>query len=232
MLDKPTSEDPFATGLKCLCGTENCKIELRVVDMEDNVKLQIFNSKDIDSVTINKYELIKVLKLSGRKQKNSNYIKIMSLIPKDRTVLDLGCGNGQSFIGANFPALVGVDIWKKKFYMPEYDVVYIHDIREINKLFPEKTYDVITCIDTIEHLEKEEGFKLIDDAERIALNKVIFFTPRKWSENKDHTENPEYWSYGNKHNYHKSHWTEKDFTDRGYEIIPNKNYILAQKVMK
>ena len=26
--------------------------------------------------------------------------------------------------------------------------------------------------------------------------------------------------------------TEKDFTDRGYEIIPKMNYILAQKVMK
>ena len=226
-------DDKFASSLKCLCGAKGCEIELRVVDLGDGkVKLQIFNSKEIDSIIINKSELIKVLNIAGRKQTNPHYIHILSLIPKDRTILDLGCGNGQPFIGTNFPTLVGVDLWKKKFDMPEYDEVYFHDIREISKLFPEKPFDVVTCIDTIEHLTKEEGFKLIEDAEKLALNKVIFFTPKKWSENKEAVENPKYWSYGNLANYHKSHWTEKDFTDRGYEIILKQNYILAQKVMK
>ena len=227
-----TSEDKIANSLKCLCGAEECKIELRVVDFEDKVKLQIFNSKEIDSIMVNKLELIKVLQLAGRKQNNPHYIHIMSLIPKDRTILDLGCGNGQPFIGVNFPVLVGVDVWKKKFDMPEYSDVFIHDIKEINKLFPEKSYDVITCIDTIEHLEKEDGFKLMEDAEKLALNKVIFFTPKKWSENRDSFENPRWWSYRNEHCLHKSLWTEEDFTDRGYEIISNQEYILAQKVMK
>jgi len=229
----PTSEDKIAKGIKCLCGTKGCEIELRVVDLpEDQVKIQIFNSKDIDSIVVNKRRLIETLKMAGRKQINPHYIQIMSLIPKDKTVLDLACGNGLPFFGKKFPSLVGVDIWKKKFDMPEYDEVYIHDIREITKLFPEKSFDVVTAIDTIEHLTKEEGFKLIEDAEKLALNKVIFFTPKKWSENKDSFENPKYWSYGNEHCLHKSHWTEKDFTDRGYEIILKKAYILAQKVMK
>jgi len=226
--------DPTAIAIPCLCGEENCKVGMRIVSMPENkVKLQIINSKDIDSIVISKRRLIKLLEISERKTNDRNYIQIRSLIPKGPiTVLDLGCGNGQPFIGADIPVLVGVDIWKKKFNMPEYSDVFIHDIREINRLFPEKSYDVVTNIDVIEHLEKEEGLKLIEDAEKLALNKVIFFTPKEWSENKEAVENKKYWSYGNPANYHKSHWKEEDFTSRGYEIIPNRKYILAQKVMK
>lgn len=229
----PKPNDPTATEIPCTCGTDNCKVGMRITDVsEEKVKLQILNSKDIDSIVINKRRLIKLLQIGGRKITDSNYVQIMNLIPKDRTVLDLGCGNGQSFAGSDFPVLVGVDIWKKKFDMPEYDEVYFHDIREILKLYPKNSFDIVIAIDTIEHLEKEEGLKLIEDAEKIALNKVIFFTPRKWSENKEAVENKKYWSYGNPYDYHKSNWTEEDFTSRGYEIIPNKDYILAQKVIK
>ena len=60
---KPTSEDTLGKSLKCLCGAKNCEIELRVVDMpEDQVKLQIFNSKEIDSIMVNKSELKEMLK--------------------------------------------------------------------------------------------------------------------------------------------------------------------------
>ncbi len=217
----------------CICENKDCKVGMKIVNMPDSkVKLQIFNSNDVDSIVVDKKKLIKILERIDRKQTNLNYIKIMSLIPKNNTVLDLGCGNGAPFIEMDFPSLVGVDIWKKKFEMPEYDSVYFHDLRQINKLFPEKFFDVVTAIDVIEHFEKEEGIKLIENAEKLALNKVIFFTPRNWVENKDSFENKRWWSYGNEYCLHKSLWIEKDFTDRGYEIIPNEKYILAQKVFK
>jgi len=225
------STDPIANEIPCICEAENCKVGMRINNIsEEKVKIQIINSKDIDSIVVNKRRLIKILQIAGRKITDSNYIKIRSLIPKGPyTVLDLGCGNGAPFVGADIPILVGVDIWEKKFDMPEYDDVYFYDIKKINQLFPEKSFDIITCIDTIEHLEKEEGFKLIEDAEKLALNKVIFFTPKRWTENKEAVEDPIFWSYGNPNDYHKSLWTEKDFIDKGYEIIPNQLYILAQK---
>lgn len=153
----------------------------------------------------------------------------MGLIPKDATILDLGCGCGNPFKGIKFPLLVGVDIFRKEFDMPEYDVVIFHDAKKIDKLFQEKSFDVVTGIDFIEHLKKEEGFEIIRKAEKIARKEVIFFTPKKWSENKGAVENPKYWSYGNPADYHKSLWIEKDFTSRGYEIIPWQKYILAKK---
>lgn len=57
---KPT--DPISSSMKCLCGEKKCEIELRVVDFEDKVKIQIFNSKDIDSIMVNKSDLMEKLK--------------------------------------------------------------------------------------------------------------------------------------------------------------------------
>ena len=232
------TEKPFKNEIPCECGDKKHKAGLIVGKwgsleegiIESKVKIQIFEGDEIKSVVVSKKKLIKALEF--REQGDSNYIQIMSLIPKVSTVLDLGCGAGHPFIGTEFPILIGVDVWKRKFYMPEYDQVWFHDIRKILELYPQKFFDVLTCIDVIEHLEKEEGFKLMEDAEKIAWNKVIIFTPKKWSENKESVENKSYWSYGNKYNYHKSHWTEKDFTDRGYKIIPNEDYILAKKELR
>jgi hypothetical protein len=58
----------------------------------------------------------------------------------------------------------------------------------------------------------------------------LIFTPIVWSENIEATTNEEYWSFGNKHNLHKSLWTENDFKERGFEIIDHpykQEYILA-----
>ena len=164
-----------------------------------------------------------------RTQSNRGYKPIMDLIPRDSTILDLGCGCGNPFKGIKFNLLVGVDIFKKKFDMPEYNVVIFANSNKIDELFLDKSFDIVTGIDFIEHLKKEEGFEIMKKAEKIARKKVIFFTPKRWRDNKQAVENKKYWSYGNPDNYHKSLWKEEDFTSRGYEIIPKMNYVLAQK---
>ncbi len=59
---KPTSEDKIATGIKYLCRDKECKIELRVIGMpEEKVKLQIFDSKDINSIVVRLSDLKKIL---------------------------------------------------------------------------------------------------------------------------------------------------------------------------
>ena len=225
------TEKPFKNQIPCECGFEGCNMGLIIGKYPENkIKIQIIDKEDIKTVVVSKKILLSALRF--RVQGDSNYIQIMSLIPKNSTILDLGCGAGHPFIGTNFPVLVGVDLWKKKFEMPEYDQIWFHDIKEISKLYPQKFFEVITVIDVIEHLEKKDGIKLMEDAEKIAWDKVIIFTPKKWSENKQAVEDKRFWSYGNKYNYHKSHWVEKDFTDRGYEIIPNKDYILAKKELR
>lgn len=173
-----------------------------------------------------------ILMVPYRIQDNKGYAPIMALVPIDATILDLACGCGNPFKGVKPRLLVGVDVFRKNFSMPEYDIVLNHDVRKITDLFYEKSFDVVTAFDAIEHFTREEGAKLIEDAEKLARTKVVFFTPTKWTENKEAVENKKYWSYGNSFNYHKSLWSEKDFLDRGYRIVPFQGYALAEKVLK
>ena len=46
-----------------------------------------------------------------RQQENQSYKNIMNLIPRDSTILDLGCGCGNPFKGIKFPLLVDLDIF-------------------------------------------------------------------------------------------------------------------------
>ena len=167
-----------------------------------------------------------------RIQNNPSYKNIINLIPRDSTILDLGCGCGNPFKGIKFSLLVGVDIFRKKFDMPEYDVVIFYDATKIDELFLDKSFDIVTGIDFIEHLKKEEGFEIIKKAEKVARKKVIFFTPRKWKDNKQAVEDSQYWSYGNPANYHQSLWNDEDFIKQGYEIVPFQGYVLAKKEIK
>ena len=116
--------------------------------------------------------------------------------------------------------------------MPAYDVVIFDNSNKINELFLDKSFDIVTGIDFIEHLKKEEGFEIMKKAEKIARKKVIFFTPRKWSKNKQAVEDSEYWSCGNPANYHQSLWNDEDFIKQGYEIVPFQGYVLAKKEIK
>jgi len=165
-----------------------------------------------------------------RKQLNPYYEIMIKQIPKDYTVLDLGCGCGLPFIGTDFPLLIGVDTFKKKFYMPEYNTVLYSSIEKINDLVQEKSFDTVAAIDVIEHLDKQDGYKLLTNMETIANKMVMVFTPLIWSKNDDNINKPGHWTYGNKHNLHKSLWNEQDFVKLGYEIVKcQENYVLAIK---
>lgn len=161
-----------------------------------------------------------------------NYKRIHEFIPDDSTILDLGCGNGIPFQETNYPKLIGIDIFRKRFDMPEYDLVIFHDALRINELFLDNSFDVVIGIDFIEHLSRENGFEIMEKAEKIAKKKVIFFTPKEWSTNKQGVEDPHNWSYGNPANYHKSIWTEEDFTDRGYKVLGYQGFVFVEKEVK
>ena len=160
----------------------------------------------------------------------NNSCCVIDYITKESTVLDLGCGYGEPFIDTNFKLLIGVDAWRI-FDLPEYDLILLYDIKNIGKLIAENSFDVITCIDVIEHLEKEEGFKLIEQMERIARKEIYIFTPLKWSENKASYKDPLHWCYGNKeYNTHRSLWNGEDFVNKGYKLLNcQEGYVLAAK---
>ena len=154
---------------------------------------------------------------------------LQGFIKENETLLDIGCGNGNPTKGIICKEITGIDVWD---YRDQYSGKYIQqNITDLSNI-PSKSYDVIFALDIIEHLKKEDGLKLIEECERIAKKLVFFLTPHLWDENRKAVEHKGYWSYGNKYNYHLSHWIPKEFTDRGYELVPYNHHIIAYKKIK
>jgi len=145
---------------------------------------------------------------------------ILSEIPllDNKIVLDLGCGRGiwgylmrSERMGDN-AYLIGIDLYKpylqfcKKYQV--YDNILIADVRFLP--FKDKSVDVVLAIEIIEHLEKDEGYKFIDNIERICKEKIIISTPNGWREQNAINEPQS--------QRHKSSWTVKYFKKRGYKI--------------
>jgi len=70
---------------------------------------------------------------------------------------------------------------------------------------------VATCIETIEHLPKNRGEKLLEELHRIA-DTIIVSTPSAYfKQPKSHVER-------NPFQAHVSKWTVEDFKKRGYDV--------------
>ena len=129
------------------------------------------------------------------------------------TILDLGCGD-KSFSNKLIGKVTTVDAWEK--FNP--DIVWNLEQTPIPK--DSKTYDYVIMMDVIEHLDKANGFKLIEEAKRIARKGVFLLTPLWWQTNEHNITDPKSPYYNNHFDLHKSLWKNEDFV--GWEIITNK----------
>lgn len=143
-----------------------------------------------------------------RKNLNSSHIK---------SVLDLGCGDGSfgvRFNHQNQYGISGLDIYKpyikKCLNTGKYIKVQRGDIT--NKLrFTNKSFDLVVCLETIEHLKKPDGIKLISEIERIAKKMIIISCPQGVAA-QGHFDN-------NKYQKHQSTWFPDDFIKLGYRVF-------------
>lgn len=137
-----------------------------------------------------------------------------------RSVLDIGCGNGvkQPLRDARYRGYaIGVDIHtdsvKKSKYLRTHTRVLCLDITKNWGRFRDKSFDAVTAFDFIEHLSKDEGSKLISQAERIARKKIIFLTPNGFIRQNVRLRGESRW------NKHRSGWSEREFSQFGFRCI-------------
>jgi hypothetical protein len=133
-----------------------------------------------------------------------------------KTLLDVGTGTGlaiQLVNPDNKFQVTGIEIYKP--YIEEcrkkglYENIIEADIRTVN--IPEKSYDTVICLHVIEHLNKDEGWKMIEKLEGIALKSVILAMPIGHFEQNAYDDN--------EHQEHKSEWYPGELQQRGYKVI-------------
>jgi ubiquinone/menaquinone biosynthesis C-methylase UbiE len=129
------------------------------------------------------------------------------------TLLNLGCGIGWHM--NNIPAKnqLHVDVWLPYLEQIKHEKSVIKlDIRDLS-IFIDKSWDVVSCIDVIEHLEKDDAMKAIKEMERIARKVVILYTPAGFEKQEDGHG----WGSGNpEYQKHRCGFTVREMLELGY----------------
>ena len=130
-------------------------------------------------------------------------------------ILDVGCGKHSSLaytIDHSEFEVVGLDIFepylKEAKYKGVCPQVVVGDARSLP--FKDKSFDVVTCIEVIEHLEKERGEQVLSELERVSKWLVVISTPIGKCRQHAYDQNP--------FQEHRSTWSVQDLEARGFKI--------------
>jgi ubiquinone/menaquinone biosynthesis C-methylase UbiE len=132
-----------------------------------------------------------------------------------KSILDIGCGKGvpMKFINRarNFYT-VGLDIFKPYLIKAKknntHDDYVLCDVRYMP--VRDKSFDVVLCIEVLEHLNKEEGINLLRAMEKVARRQVILTTPVSRYEQHAYDNNP--------YQEHRYVWSVDEIERLGYNV--------------
>ncbi len=153
---------------------------------------------------------------------------IQEHVTKEDTVLDIGCGIMQAttdILGTpgnegnlECRVIVGVDLYPKYLDRVKDRYPTVRAKATQTELFVDKSFDVVICLDLLEHLpSKEEARKLLQEMKRIARKKVIAYTPKEFDTNEDHAH--ESWGLGeNPLQEHHILLDQDEIRSFGYEV--------------
>lgn len=130
------------------------------------------------------------------------------------SILDIGCGENtpiKEYLSRFYS--VGVDIYtpylqenKKNNVHTEYIKANINNLNFIK----DSSFDCVIALDVIEHLEKDDGYRLLKQMNRIAKKTVVVMTPNGYINNPVNH---------NLYQRHRSGWSVKDFKLVDFDII-------------
>jgi ubiquinone/menaquinone biosynthesis C-methylase UbiE len=146
-------------------------------------------------------------------QKETYFTALNEYVEDGDRILDVGCGIGYglNLLSIKAGEVVGVDVDAKAI-----DYCTAHVLKKNPKLkelrhydgyhlpYEDRAFDVVTCIDVIEHVERYDAF--IDELLRVAGKRVVFGTPNRRAE----FTNPD----GTPKNYwHLREWSYKELDE-------------------
>ena len=147
-------------------------------------------------------------------------------LAETKTVLDVGCGDGEFMLKVNPDKkyeVVGIDLFKPNIKIAKqkgvYKKVILSDLRKIN--FKKKSFDVVLASQVIEHISKKEGLKMISVIEKIAKKRIIIYTPNGFA-----PFDPFEVVDKNPLQVHKSGWGVEEMRRYGYKVYGQGNRII------
>lgn len=133
---------------------------------------------------------------------------------KKISVLDIGCGFDSLIRHNDKIYKVGYDGYQKSLDLSKklktHDEYILGTFDQLNEKFTNRKFDYIIAIDFIEHLEKKDGYKLLEFIENKAKLGAAIFTPNGFLFQPS-VEEGDFMK-------HLSGWSKKDFIEKGYTV--------------
>lgn len=140
-----------------------------------------------------------------------------------KTVLDVGCGDGEFMLKVNPDKkydVVGLDLHKPHLKKAKqtgvYKKVVFSDLRKLK--LKKNSFDVVLASQVIEHIDKKEGLSMISILEKLAKRKVIISTPNGFV-----PFDPFDVIDDNPFQVHKSGWEIEEMKRYGYKVYGQAN---------
>lgn len=151
---------------------------------------------------------------------------VQNYVGPEDTLLDLGCGIMGATAGISAKSVLGVDIFPT--YLTHIRTRYptvILGMEETGR-FVDQSYDVVICLDVVEHLEKELAIRVLGECPRICRKSALIFTPKVLHDN----EQPEGGAWGmgeNEYQKHRCLITADELTANGYSVVEHGEGLLG-----
>jgi hypothetical protein len=150
---------------------------------------------------------------------------IQDRIQKTDVVLDVGCGiRPQAFFVPKLHVLCEpyaeyLRILQNRYAQRSNVLILQSRWMEALRALPDRAVDSVFLVDVIEHLEKEEGTRLVAECERLARKQILIFTPLGFMPQDYASGERDGWGLtGIEWQVHKSGWTPDDF-DASWRIV-------------
>jgi len=136
---------------------------------------------------------------------------LRNILSDCKTILDLGCG-GNSPLRFLQTKTYGIDASisaiKAARKNKTHNLLKVMEVKQAIRYFKPKSFEAVVALDLIEHLNKEDGYNLLSDMEKLAIKKSIIFTPNGFIAQ----------SGNSTFDLHRSGWTSEEFKKLGYKV--------------
>lgn len=154
------------------------------------------------------------------------YTYVKEATDPNKSLLSLCCGIGLELAYLQTQDVTAVDMAPQyldevKSRCPQATTVK-SDALKYAKEQPDNTFDVVSIIDGIEHMDKKTGIKLIKEMKRICKEQILLFTPQGPGED-GYLKNEPHNAWGiegaDHFQTHKSGWTIDELREHGFEML-------------
>lgn len=149
------------------------------------------------------------------------YIYVQQATDNGESLLSLCCGIGLELNNLNTQEVTAVDIAPQYLEQvigrcPQAKTV-CSDARAYIENAADNSFDIVSIIDGIEHMSKEDGLAVIKNSKRVARKQVLIFTPEGYLKNEPHNA----WGIegADHHQTHKSGWEVKELEGLGFTLV-------------